>query len=196
MKKEVPNMKNKIPTREEAYELLRKYNKSESLIYHALAVEAVMLHFAELFEEEDKEKWGIVGLVHDLDYEMYPKEHCKMTEEILKNENWPEDYIRAIVSHGWKICTDIEPIETMEKVLYTIDELTGLINATALMRPTGISDMKVKSIKKKWKDKSFAAGVNREVIAEGAQMLGMDLNEIIEETIKGMQSIANEIGLK
>jgi putative nucleotidyltransferase with HDIG domain len=196
MKARGVKMERKAPTREEAYELLKRYNKSESLIHHALAVEAVMLHFAEIFEEEDKEKWGIIGLVHDLDYEMYPEKHCKMTEEILRNENWPEDYIRAIISHGWKMCTDIEPTETMEKVLYTIDELTGLINATALMRPTGISDMKTKSVKKKWKDKSFAAGVNREVIAEGAEMLGMDLNEIIEETIKGMQGIADEIGLK
>jgi predicted hydrolase (HD superfamily) len=189
-------MGKKVPNREEAYQLLKKYNKNESLIKHALAVEAVMLHFADLFEEEDKEKWGIIGLVHDLDYEMYPEEHCKKTEEILIEENWPEEYIRAIVSHGWNICTDVKPIETMEKVLYTIDELTGLINATALMRPTGISDMKVKSVKKKWKDKSFAAGVNRQVIAEGVEMLGIDLNEVIEETIKGMQSISEELGLK
>jgi putative nucleotidyltransferase with HDIG domain len=182
-------MEKKIPNREEAYELLLRYNKSESLIHHALAVEAVMLHFAEKLGEEDIEKWGIIGLVHDLDYEMYPDEHCKMTEKILREENWPEDYIRAIVSHGWKICTDVEPVETMEKVLYTIDELTGLINATALMRPTGISDMKLKSVKKKWKDKSFAAGVNREIISEGAEMLNMDLNEIIEETIRAMQTI-------
>jgi len=142
------------------------------------------------------EKWGIIGLVHDLDYEMYPEEHCKMTEKILREENWPEDYIRAIMSHGWKICTDVEPMETMEKVLYTIDELTGLINATALMRPTGISDMKVKSVKKKWKDKSFAAGVNREIIREGAEMLNMDLSEIIQETIKAMQSVSDKISLK
>lgn len=189
-------MERKVSGREEAYELLKKYNKSESLIHHALAVEAVMLHFAELFGEEDKEKWGIIGLVHDLDYEMYPEEHCKMTEKILTEENWPEDYIRAIVSHGWKICTDVEPVEKMEKVLYTIDELTGLINATALIRPTGIGDMKVKSVKKKWKDKAFAAGINREVIAEGAQMLGMDLDKVIQETIKGMQSVAEKIGLK
>ena len=111
-------MAEKIPTREEAYELLKKYNKNESLIRHALAVEAVMLHFAELFNEEDKEKWGIIGLVHDLDYEMYPEEHCKKTREILIEENWPEDYIRAIESHGWKICSDVEPLETMEKVLF------------------------------------------------------------------------------
>lgn len=179
-------MERKVPTREEAFELLKKYNKSESLINHALAVEAVMRHFAELFEE-DVEKWGIIGLVHDLDYEMYPNKHCKKTKEILEEENWPEDYIRAIMSHGWEICTDVEPIEKMEKVLYTIDELTGLINATALMRPTGISDMKVKSVKKKWKDKSFAAGVNREIIEKGTEMLGMDLNEVIAETIEGMK---------
>lgn len=190
-------MAEKIPTREEAYELLKKYNKNESLIRHALAVEAVMLHFAELFNEEDKEKWGIIGLVHDLDYEMYPEEHCKKTREILIEENWPEDYIRAIESHGWKICSDVEPLETMEKVLYATDELTGLITATALMRPSkSILDLKVKSLKKKWKSKGFAAGVNREVIAEGAEMLGMDLNEVMEETIKGMQKVADEIGLK
>lgn len=190
-------MAEKIPTREEAYELLKKYNKNESLIRHALAVEAVMLHFAELFNEEDKEKWGIIGLVHDLDYEMYPEEHCKKTREILIEENWPEDYIRAIESHGWKICSYVEPLETMEKVLYATDELTGLITATALMRPSkSILDLKVKSLKKKWKSKGFAAGVNREVIAEGAEMLGMDLNEVMEETIKGMQKVADEIGLK
>ncbi len=188
-------MERKVPTREEAFELLKKYNKSESLINHALAVEAVMRHFAELFEE-DVEKWGIIGLVHDLDYEMYPDKHCEKTKEILEEVNWPEDYIRAIMSHGWEICTDVEPIEKMEKVLYTIDELTGLINATALMRPTGISDMKVKSVKKKWKDKSFAAGVNREIIAKGAEMLGMDLNEVIAETIEGMKKVSKEIGLK
>ncbi|RBP46900.1 HDIG domain-containing metalloprotein [Garciella nitratireducens] len=190
-------MAEKIPTREEAYDLLKKYNKNESLIRHALAVEAVMLHFAELFNEEDKEKWGIIGLVHDLDYEMYPEEHCKKTREILIKENWPEDYIRAIESHGWKICSNVEPLETMEKVLYAIDELTGLITATVLMRPSkSILDLKVKSLKKKWKSKGFAAGVNREVIAEGAEMLGMDLNKVMEETIKGMQKVADEIGLK
>src|SRR5699024_2621260 len=150
-----------------------------------------------LCNEEDKEKWGIIGLVHDLDYEMYPEEHCKKTREILIEENWPEDYIRAIESHGWKICSDVEPLETMEKVLYATDELTGLITATALMRPSkSILDLKVKSLKKKWKSKGFAAGVNREVIAEGAEMLGMDLNEVMEETIKGMQKVADEIGLK
>ncbi|MTI57889.1 HD domain-containing protein [Geosporobacter ferrireducens] len=184
------------PTREEAFTILKEYNKNEALIRHALAVEAVMVHFAELFEE-DKEKWAIIGLVHDLDYEMYPEEHCKRVEEILTERNWPKDYIRAIVSHGWKICSDVEPIERMEKVLYTIDELTGLIAATALMRPSrSILDTEIKSVKKKWKQKGFAAGVNREVIEEGASMLGLELNTIIEETIKGMQKVAENIGLK
>ncbi|OFI07106.1 tRNA 2'-O-methylase [Clostridium acetireducens DSM 10703] len=190
-------MEKLIPNREQAYELLKEYNKDESLIKHALSVEAVMLHFAELFEEEDKEKWGIIGLVHDLDYEMYPEEHCKKTREILEERNWPEDYIRAIQSHGWKLCIDVEPIEKMEKVLYATDELTGLITATALVRPSkSILDMKVKSVKKKWNQKSFAAGVNREVIEEGASMLGMDLTKVIEETIKAMQNVSEDIGLK
>lgn len=189
-------MEKTLPTREEAFELLKKYNKSESLIHHGLAVEAVMIHFAELFNE-DIEKWGIIGLVHDIDYEMYPEEHCNKASEILQAENWPEDYIHAIMSHGWKLCCDVEPTLKMEKVLYTIDELTGLINATALMRPSkSILDMEVKSIKKKWKQKGFAAGVNRDVIEEGIEMLGMEKDQVIEETIKGMQSAAEEIGLK
>ncbi|NLM46172.1 MAG: HDIG domain-containing protein [Firmicutes bacterium] len=183
------------PTREEAYRLLTEYNKSESLIKHALTVEAVMRHFAELFQE-DPEKWGIIGLIHDLDYERYPDEHCTKTREILTERGWPKDYIHAVVSHGWKLCSDVEPVERMEKVLYTIDELTGLIAATALMRPSkSIMDTEVKSVKKKWKQKGFAAGVNREVIAEGAELLGMELDEIIAETIKGMQKVAAEIGL-
>ena len=146
---------------------------------------------------EDTEKWRIIGLVHDLDYEMYPEEHCKKTREILTEENWPEDYIRAIESHGWGLCSDVRPEEKMEKVLFTIDELTGLITATALMRPSkSLLDLKVKSVKKKWKTKSFAAGVDRDVIEEGANMLEMDLRDIIDETIKGMQKVAEEIGLK
>ncbi|MEG6570165.1 HDIG domain-containing metalloprotein [Thermoanaerobacterium thermosaccharolyticum] len=189
-------MENALINRDEAYALLKEYNKSESLINHALAVEAVMRHFAELFGE-DQEKWGIIGFLHDLDYEMYPNEHCKKVREILKERGWPDDYIHAIESHGWKICTDVEPVHKMEKVLYTIDELTGLITATALMRPSkSILDLEVKSVKKKWKQKSFAAGVNRDVIAEGAELLGMDLDKVIEETIIGMRDVADEIGLK
>lgn len=186
-----------IPNREQAYELFVKYNQNESLIKHALTVEAVMLHFAELLGEEDKEKWGNIGLVHDIDYEMYPEEHCQKAKEILTEANWHEDYIHAVVSHGWGICADVEPIHKMEKVLYTIDELTGLIAATAMMRPSkSILDTETKSVKKKWKQKSFAAGVNREVIEQGANMLGMELDTIIEETIKGMQKAAEAIGLK
>jgi putative nucleotidyltransferase with HDIG domain len=193
--KEVINM-SKVPTREEAFALFKEYNQNESLIKHALTVEAVMRHFAELFGE-DVEKWGIIGLVHDLDYEKYPEQHCRKVRDILTEEGWPEDYIRAVQSHGWKICTDVEPVERMEKVLYTIDELTGLVTATALVRPDrSIMETTVKSVKKKWKQKSFAAGVNREVIEEGAKMLGMDLDQIIDETIKGMQKVADEIGLK
>ena len=190
-------MSNYKPTREEAFELLKEYNKSESLIKHALAVEGVMVHFAELLGEEDKEKWAVIGLVHDLDFEMYPDEHCLKTKEILTERNWPKDYIRTIMSHGWGICTDVEPVETIDKVLYTIDELTGLIAATALVRPSkSILDLKVKSVKKKWKQSSFAAGVDRSIIEKGAQMLGMDLDTVIAETIKGMKKIAEEIDLK
>lgn len=183
------------PTREEAYELLTKYVENDSQIKHALAVEATMVHFAQIFDE-DPEKWGVIGLIHDLDYDKYPEEHCKVTEQILREEDWPEDYIRGVMSHGWKLCTDVEPKEKMEKVIYTIDELTGLVAATALMRPSkSIMDMEAKSVKKKWGQKSFAAGVNRDVIAEGAEMLGMDIKEVIHETIMGMRKVADEIGL-
>jgi len=189
-------MGKEVPNRTEAFELLKEFNKNESLIKHALTVEAVMRHFAGLFGE-DEEKWGIIGLVHDLDYEMYPEQHCIKVREILAGRAWPEEHIHAVESHGWKLCCNVEPAEKMEKVLYTIDELTGLIAATALMRPSkSILDMEVKSVKKKWKQKGFAAGVNREVIEEGAAMLGMDMDKVIEETIKGMQKAAEEIGLK
>lgn len=185
-----------IPTRDEAFNLLNEYTKNESLIKHALAVKSVMQHFAELYNE-DKEKWGIIGLVHDIDYEKYPEEHCKKAREILASNNWPEEYIRAVESHGWKICVDVAPVERMEKVLYATDELTGLVAATALLRPNkSILDMSTKSVKKKWKQKGFAAGVNRDVIEEGAGLLGVELDFLIEETIKGMQKVAEDIGLK
>ncbi|SCN24713.1 putative hydrolase (HD superfamily) [Clostridium sp. N3C] len=185
-----------MPTREEALELLKKYNKSESLITHGLAVEAAMRHFAGLYNE-DPDKWGIIGLVHDLDYEMYPDQHCFKVREILEAENWPEEYIRAIQSHGYELVNDVKPISNLEKVLYTIDELTGLITAVCLMRPSkSILDLEVKSVKKKWKQKSFAAGVNREVIIKGAERLGMELDDVIKETINGMKKAAEAIGLK
>ncbi|MBN2513285.1 MAG: HDIG domain-containing protein [Sedimentisphaerales bacterium] len=185
-----------IPTRDEAFALLQKFNSDESLIRHALAVEGVMRYFAQKYGE-DSEKWGIIGLVHDLDYQQYPNQHCTKTAEILTAHRWPEDYVRAVVSHGWGICSDIEPLEKMEKVLYAVDELTGLVAATALVRPSrSVLDMESKSIKKKWKDKSFAAGVNRDVIQKGAEMLGMELADLFQETIAGMRNIAQEIGLK
>lgn len=184
------------PTREKAFELLKKYNKSDSLIKHGLSVEGVMRHFATL-NNEDVEKWGIIGLLHDVDYEMYPEQHCAKARDILEGEGYPEEYIHAVQSHGFGLCIDIEPIHKMENVLFTIDELTGLITATALMRPSkSVLDLEVKSVKKKWNQKSFAAGVNREVILSGAERLGMDISEILGETIKGMQSVAGEIGLK
>jgi putative nucleotidyltransferase with HDIG domain len=190
-------MSNYIPTRQEAFELLKEFNKNESLIKHGLSVEAVMRHFAELLDEADIEKWGIIGLVHDIDYEKYPEEHCIKAGTILRERNWPEDYIHAIQSHGYGICIDVEPIEKMEKVLYTIDELTGLITATALMRPSkSILDMELKSVKKKWKQKTFAAGVDRGIVEEGAKKLDMDLDYIMEQTIKAMQNIAEDIDLK
>ncbi|HBG15733.1 MAG TPA: hydrolase [Firmicutes bacterium] len=188
-------MKKEI-NRDEALSLLKEYNQDESLIRHALAVEAVMRHFATLFGE-DVEKWGIIGLIHDLDYERYPEEHCSKVKEILMEEGWPEEYIHAVQSHGWGLCSEVEPVHRMEKVLYTIDELTGLITAAALVRPSkSLLDLEVKSVKKKWRDKAFAAGVNREVITEGAERMGMDLNEVIKETIAGMRTVAAEIGLK
>lgn len=190
-------MENKVPTRSEAFELLNEYTKTESLISHALAVEAVMLHFAELLDEPDKEKWGVIGLIHDIDYEMYPDEHCVKARDILSENNYPEEYIHGVVSHGWGLVVDVEPTHKMEKVLYTIDELTGLITATALLRPSkSVLDLTPKSVKKKWGQKSFAAGVNREVIEKGADLLGMELSTVIAETIKGMQNVADSIGLK
>ncbi|MFO7753348.1 MAG: HDIG domain-containing protein [Desulfobacteraceae bacterium] len=189
-------MNEQLPTREDAFELLKRYNRNDSLIRHALAVEAVMDHFALKFDG-DREKWKVIGLVHDLDYEMYPDQHCIKTREILEQEGWPAEYIRAVVSHGWGICTDVKPETALEKTLFATDELTGLIASTALVRPSrSILDLKAKSVKKKWKDKSFAAGVDRSIIEKGAAMLEMDLSELITETITGMKPAAEEIGLK
>ena len=189
-------MTSNVPTREEAFELLKQYNKNVSLIKHALAVEGVMRYMARK-RGEDEEKWGIIGLIHDLDYEQFPDQHCKKTEEILRENNWPEEYIRAVISHGWGICVDVKPESEMEKVLYAIDELTGLVVTTALVRPSkSVLDVKTKSVKKKWKDKRFAAGVDRSIIEKGAQMLGVEISELIADTIAGMQEVAEEIGLK
>jgi len=189
-------MNHPTPTREDALALLKSYNQNESLIRHAFAVEGVMRFMARKYGE-DEEVWGIVGLIHDLDYEQFPDQHCKKTEAILKENNWPDDLIRAVVSHGWGICSDVEPTTRMEKVLYAIDELTGLVATSALVRPTkSVMDMKAKSVKKKWKDKRFAAGVDRSIIQKGVDMLGVELVDLITDTIQGMREVADEIGLK
>jgi putative nucleotidyltransferase with HDIG domain len=185
-----------IPSRDDALNLLKKYNKTESLIKHAFAVEGVMRYLARK-SGEDEEKWGIIGLVHDLDYEMYPEQHCKMTEKILRENNWPEEYIRAVLSHGWELASDVEPVSKLEKTIYAIDELTGLVATSALVRPSrSVLDMEAKSVKKKWNDKRFAAGVDRSVIEKGAALLGVTLDELITDCIMGMREVAEETGLK
>ena len=189
-------MGEKIPTRQEALELLHQYNESDSLRKHAYAVEGVM-RFIGRKREQDEETWGIIGLIHDLDYEKFADQHCQKTGEILREHGWPEEHIRAALSHGWGICSDVAPETELEKVLYAIDELTGLVATTALIRPSkSVMDVQVKSVKNKWKDKRFAAGVDRSIIEKGAQMVGVGLEELIDDTIKGMQEVAEAIGLK
>ncbi len=181
-------------TREEALELFRKYNKTESLYHHALCVEAVMRKYAEKLNE-DVDYWSIVGLLHDIDWEMFPSQHCQKAPELLKEINMPDDQIHAICSHGWGLVTDVKPERQMEKILYTIDELTGLVYATALMRPEHMNGMSVKSVKKKWSSKGFAAGVNRDLITQGAALCGIEIPELIQTTIDAMSEISAEIGL-
>lgn len=182
--------------RNKALELLYRHNKSESLRSHALCVEAAMRHFAHLWAE-DEEYWGIVGLLHDLDYEEYPEQHCAKSAELLRENGYGGDFVRAVLSHGWGICTEIEPQLRMEKVLYAVDELCGLITASVYMRPSrSVLDLEVSSLRKKFKDKRFAAGVSREVIERGAEMLGMELGALMAETIEGLREAAGQIGLK
>jgi len=188
-------METHTPTREEAHALLLEFNASPALINHALAVEAVMRHMAVKFGQ-DPETWGLVGLIHDLDYERYPEQHCSKTREILEARGWPPELIRAAAAHVWGICSDEEPKSDLEKTLYAIDELTGLVAACALVRPSkSVMDMDAKSVKKKWKQKSFAAGASREVIARGAEMLGVELDGLFTDVILGMRDVANTIGL-
>ncbi len=185
-----------IPDRQAAWELLCQYNQSEALRRHGLAVEGVMRHFARLLDQPDQEAWGVVGLLHDLDYEQYPDRHCIKVQEILAEAGADPAVIRAVASHGYGICCDIPPLHRMEKVLYTIDELTGLVNATAIMRPSkSVMDLEVKSVKKKFKDPRFAAGVDREIIRKGCEMLELELDYVIQEVILGMRSVAEAIGL-
>jgi putative nucleotidyltransferase with HDIG domain len=188
------NMEEKI-NRQKAWDALCKYNKSDALRKHGLAVEGAMRHFAKLYNE-DEDVWGIIGLLHDIDYEMYPDKHCAKSQEIMREEGFPESYIRAVASHGYGIVNEIKPESNAEKVLYTIDELTGLIGAAALMRPSkSIMDLEVKSVKKKFKAKGFAAGVDRNVILNGCNMIDMELDKVIENTILGMRNVAEDIGL-
>ncbi len=185
-----------MPNRAEALALLEQYNQQDNLRKHALAVEAVMRHFATLFPGADADEWGLVGLLHDLDYEKFPEQHCTMTAQILHDLDLEPRLVRAIVSHGYGICSDVKPESDLEKVLYTIDELTGLVTATALMRPSrSVLDLELKSLKKKFKTPSFAAGVNRDVVRQGAEWLGIELDRVLEETIRGMQTAAASLGL-
>jgi predicted hydrolase (HD superfamily) len=177
-----------------AYELLGQWVRGETLLRHSVTVEAVMRHFAGLYAA-DREEWGMIGLLHDIDFEKYPEQHCAKTREILEGRV-PDFWIRAIESHGFGIVNDVRPESDCEKVLYTIDELTGFIYATALMRPSkSLADLEVKSVKKKWKAAGFAVGCNRAVIQSGADMLGMELDAVIVETIAGMKTVSTAIGL-
>ena len=176
-------------TRDEAYELLKKYNKEDFHLHHGRMVEGTMRYFAKKLGYADEEEfWGIVGLLHDIDFEMWPDEHCKKAPELLREAGVDEDMIHAIVSHGYGLCVDVEPEKEMEKVLFACDELTGLIGACAKMRPSGsITDMDLKSLKKKYKSKGFAAGCSREVIAQGADMLGWELDDLLSRTLEVMK---------
>ena len=177
-----------IPTVEQAEELLKRYNKEPFHIQHAETVSKVLGEFAKEFDPEQVDFWRAVGMLHDIDFELYPEQHCAKADEMLHELDLDEELIHAVVSHGYGICYDVEPTLYMEKVLFAVDELTGLIGAAALMRPTGISDMEPKSVIKKFKDKKFAAGCNRDVIRRGAEMLGMELNELIARTIDAMRA--------
>lgn len=183
-------------SRDAAWELLRKYNQDSFHIQHALTVEGVMKWYArELGYAEDEEYWGIVGLLHDIDFEQYPEEHCIKAPELLREGDVGEDIIHAVCSHGYELTVDVKPEHEMEKVLYAVDELTGLIWAAALIRPSkSVQDMEVKSVRKKYKSANFAAGCSRAVIERGADMLGYDLNDLIQKTILAMRSCEREVG--
>ena len=180
-------------TREQALDLLKTYNKDPFHIQHALTVEGVMRWYAnELGYGDDADYWATVGLLHDIDFENWPEEHCKKAPELLRQAGVGEDMIRSICSHAYGLCSDVEPVHEMEKVLFAVDELTGLIGAAALMRPSkSVMDMEVSSVKKKFKDKKFAAGCSRDVIAEGAQRLGWELTDLMDRTLRAMQSLAD-----
>ena len=187
-----------VPTREQALTILKEYNREDWHIRHALAVEAVLRHFAAELAPGEEDFWGVVGLLHDIDFELYPEQHCQKAPELLRAHGVDESIIHAVVSHGWNLVpVDAEPTHVMEKVLYATDELTGLIAACVAVRPSkSILDMELSSVKKKYKQPSFAAGCSREVISAGAQMLGMELDTVIARTLAGMQAAADELGLR
>ena len=176
-------------TRQQAYGLLTKYNREPFHIQHALTVEGVMRWYAnELGSRDEADFWAIVGLLHDIDFELYPEQHCKKAPELLRQGGVSEEMIHAIVSHGYGLCADVKPEKEMEKLLFAADELTGLIGAAARMRPSkSVSDMELSSLKKKFKDKKFAAGCSRDVIRQGAEMLGWELDTLLERTIQAMR---------
>lgn len=185
-------------SREDALHLLKRYNKEPFHIFHALTVESVMRYFArEYGYGQDEEYWGIVGMLHDIDFELYPEEHCKKAPELLRAGGVSEDMIRSVCSHGYGLCSNVEPKHFMENILFACDELTGLVGAAARMRPSkSVMDMELKSLKKKYKDKRFAAGCSREVIAMGAERLGWDLDELLERTILAMRSCEERVNLE
>ena len=182
-------------TREQALDLLKTYNKEPFHIQHALTVEGVMRWYAnELGYGDEADYWATVGLLHDIDFENWPEEHCKKAPELLRQAGVGEDMIRSICSHAYGLCSDVEPVHEMEKVLFAVDELTGLIGAAALMRPSkSVMDMEVSSVKKKFKDKKFAAGCSRDVIAEGAQLCGLTLDELMQQTLDAMRATEDEV---
>ena len=181
----------KIPTREEAWELLTRYNQDAFHLQHAETVEGIMRYFArKLGYEQEEDFWGIAGLLHDQEKKKYPEEHCVKSQEIMREEGIDESLIHATASHGYGLVVDVKPEKEMEKVLFAVDELSGLIWAAALVRPSkSVQDLELKSVKKKFKDKRFAAGCSRDVIEKGAEMLGWSLDDLISETILAMRSL-------
>ena len=177
-----------IPTPDEALTLVKKYNQEDFHIQHAQTVSKVMGKFAEEYDPDNVDFWKAVGMLHDIDFELYPEQHCVKAKEMLEDLEIDSRMVHAVISHGYGICIDVEPVEYMEKVLFAVDELTGLIGAAALMRPTGISDMETKSVMKKFKDKKFAAGCSRDIILKGAKMLEMDISELAAKTLEAMKS--------
>ena len=186
----------KIPNREEAWTLLCEYNKDEFHLKHARIVEGVMKYFARELGHGEEDFWGVVGLLHDLDFGMYPEQHCVKTQEIMRERGLDERIIHAVASHGYGICVDIKPDHEMEKVLFAVDELTGLIGACAIMRPSkSTMDLEVSSVKKKFKTPKFAAGCSREVIQSGAEMLGWELDDLFDRTIHALREVEQTTGL-